>query len=103
MQRRFYLCDDGASDYIWAWISAECGEEEPEPPCSGDGHDWVASVDIEGGLKENPGVWSIGGTRLVIRDHCRHCSLRRERLLAGAQRDHGERDSVTYSQVGEIW
>lgn len=43
-------------------------------------HDWT--TDGEDGCRENPGVWSTGGTGIVIHDHCRHCELRRVRQYA---------------------
>lgn len=70
---------------------AECCGTDP------DDHEWTASVDVEGGLRENPGVWSTGGTSLVIRTHCAHCGLRRREQLTGAQRNPGEHDTVSYS------
>jgi len=48
------------------------------PPCTGTEHEWEATVEQEGGLEENPGVWGHGGG-VVIHDHCRHCGTRRTR------------------------
>jgi hypothetical protein len=57
-------------------------------------HDWTSEG--EGGCAENPGVWSTGGTSLVIRDHCRHCGLERTEHVTGSQRNPGEHDYYTY-------
>jgi hypothetical protein len=43
-----------------------------DPDCD---HEWTA--DGEGGIDENPGVWSGDGTGIVTRRHCRLCGLRR--------------------------
>lgn len=59
-------------------------------------HDWISTQNVEGGLSENPGVYSLGGTSISIRDHCAHCGLRRHRILLGAQRNPGEADTVEY-------
>ncbi len=62
-----------------------------DPDCD---HDWTSEG--EGGCGENPGVWSVGGTTLVIRAHCRRCGLRRVETLIGAQRNPGEHNTVQY-------
>jgi hypothetical protein len=62
---------------------------------SPDDHDWTG--DGEGGCQQNPGVWSLGGTRIVIAEHCTRCRLHRRTVIAGAQRDPGEHDKVEYS------
>lgn len=59
-----------------------------------DDHDWTSEG--EGGLDENPGVWSIGGTAIVVREHCRRCGLHRRVHYAGSQRNPGEA-SETYT------
>jgi len=66
-----------------------------DPDCD---HDWDATVEIEGGCRENPGVWSNGGTAMTIRDHCRTCGLRRTHHSTGSQRNPGEVDTYTYEQ-----
>ena len=57
----------------------------------------------EGGCKENPGVWSIGGTAFSFRSHCRHCGLVRREISVGAQRNPGEHDTVTFELPDEEW
>ena len=59
-------------------------------------HRWIATFDIEGGLKENPGVWATKGTGLVIKDHCQRCGLKRKQVLLGSQRNPGEKDTIEY-------
>ena len=58
-------------------------------------HEWTSEG--EGGCSENPGVWSTGGTSLVISEHCPSCGLRRTRHITGSQRNPGEHDTVEYS------
>ena len=63
------------------------------PECE---HDWTAKG--EGGCKENPGVWSMGGTSISYSTHCQHCGLHRNEITTGSQRNPGEHDTVEYSQ-----
>lgn len=58
-------------------------------------HDWTSEG--EDGCRENPGVWSTGGTGISISSHCRRCGLRRTEHLCGAQRNPGDHDTVEYS------
>ena len=65
------------------------------PPCTvRQRHAWTRVG--EGGCKENPGVWSHGGTTLVFSEHCTHCGLRRIEVRYGNQRNPGQRDTVQY-------
>lgn len=59
-------------------------------------HDWTAEG--EGGLDENPGVWSTGGTSMTFSTHCRKCGLHRTEYHTGSQRNPGEHDTVSYEQ-----
>jgi len=59
-----------------------------------DDHDWTSAG--EGGLDENPGVWSTGGTSMVFKSHCRQCGLHRTESHCGSQRNPGEGDAVSY-------
>jgi len=59
-----------------------------------DDHEWTS--DGEGGLDNNPGVWSTGGTSMVFDSHCRTCGLHRTESSCGSQRNPGEGDSVVY-------
>ncbi len=54
--------------------------DPPEPPCTHNGgHKWAASVEIEGGLTENPGAWGHGGGARIGK-HCARagCAVTRE-------------------------
>jgi uncharacterized protein (TIGR02996 family) len=64
-----------------------------DPDCD---HDWTREG--EGGCHQNPGVWSLGGTKLKIASHCRCCGLHRIEIHCGSQRNPGEHDTVEYSQ-----
>lgn len=59
-----------------------------------DEHDWTSEG--EGGCRENPGVWSTGGTSLRIASHCRTCGLHRTWHIVGSQHNPGECDTVSY-------
>jgi hypothetical protein len=77
----------------------ECGSVERAPRCpSGAGHEWTS--DGEGGCRENPGVWSLGGTTFQFSAHCIHCSVRRIHIDYGSQRNPDECDTVRYEEVG---
>lgn len=64
---------------------------------SPDDHDWESTVEIEGGCRENPGVWSLGGTAMRFAAHCTACGLRRVEHVTGSQRNPGEHDTTEYS------
>lgn len=65
-----------------------------------DDHDWTSEG--EGGCRENPGVWSHGGTRMSFASHCRTCGLRRREMHCGSQRNPGEHDTIAY-EMPERW
>lgn len=106
--------DDGAVVAVYYTVEDEDGEEvmdgsttvEIEPDhdaliaaAGGDAeceHDWTS--DGEGGCRENPGVWSTGGTAMSFAAHCRLCGLHRVTRTVGTQRNPGEHDTVTYRQ-----
>ena len=69
--------------------------ETAEPECSEDEHDWTSEG--EGGCTENPGVWSVGGTAMVFKSHCRCCGLHRTQHVTGSQRNPGECDTTEYT------
>lgn len=112
--------DDGASVDVWWTITDEDGDEidtgsvtvEVEPDhdamiraAGGDtdcDHEWEATYEQEGGCKENPGVWSTGGTTISMSDHCVHCGLLRKRIFRGSQRNPGERDTTTYEMPEKV-
>ena len=67
-----------------------------EPACvDGEGHDWVAT----GGLRENPGVQSLGGTTLVYTRRCALCGCQRQVTAYGRQRNRYQCDSVEYTEA----
>jgi hypothetical protein len=119
--------DEGASVSVWVTETDEDGDEtdrqwvtvEIEPDHSslirqatrndGDGrscgddpqdHDWTSEG--EGGLKENPGVWSTGGTSMRFASHCRTCGLHRTHHHTGSQRNPGEHDTTRY-EFPDTW
>lgn len=60
-------------------------------------HAWTSAG--EGGLDDNPGVWSVGGTAMVFKSHCRKCGLHRTERSTGSQRNPGEHDTVEYDML----
>lgn len=56
--------------------------------CTKSRHKWTSEGC--GGCKENPGVWSIGGTAILCRKRCVHCGLIRSDCHAGSNRNAGE-------------
>lgn len=77
-------------------------EIDSEPKCShADGHAWESPYSIVGGCKENPGVWSLGGTKMSFRECCSHCGLYKVEKHLGSQRNPGEEDSATYEDADE--
>lgn len=67
-----------------------CGEDP-------DDHEWTSEG--EGGMKENPGVWSTGGTSMVFYSHCRVCGLHRTERVTGSQRNPDECNTVEYRML----
>lgn len=59
-------------------------------------HEFISTYEVEGGLRENPGVWSHGGTTMSFRSHCRHCGLQKREVSYGSQRNPGQSDRVEY-------
>lgn len=62
-------------------------------------HDWIATVEIDGGCEQNPGQFSHGGTVYSSSEHCRICGLVRVETTYGSQRNPGEHDTVEYTQL----
>lgn len=86
--------DDEVIEGAEAYGEVEAGPL-PKPPATECGakdhdHDWVSPYPVVGGIKENPGVWSEGGTRFRYLEVCSRCGLYREIHTAGAQRNPGE-------------
>ncbi len=83
-------------------IEVECGED-PEPPECAEGceHDWCSPYEVVGGLKESPGVWSLGGTTIHTSEVCSHCGWFRKHTAYGAQRNPGQCDHVEYDEPSD--
>ena len=81
-------------------IEVECGEDPEEPECSEDEdeHEWESPHDVVGGLKENPGVWSLGGTTMLFKTVCRHCGIFREETHYGSNRNPQQCDTIEYME-----
>jgi len=61
---------------------------------SPDDHKWTREGC--GGCNENPGVWSLGGTRMSYLSRCTECGLRREIIDPGNQRNPDETIKYSY-------
>jgi len=72
----------------------------PEPACShDDGHDWQAPYEIVGGIRENPGVWGIGGAGISSSTVCLRCGMGREERTATQGRDtEYDHEQIIYTQ-----
>ena len=96
------LDDNGKETGVVEWVKVECGEDEPEPECdSDDGHDWQSPLEVVGGIDSNPGVWSAGGTTIVVKECCSRCGAYRKTTSYGAQRNPGQVDTVEYLEADE--
>lgn len=62
-------------------------------------HEWT--TDGEGGSDDNPGAFSLGGTAMAFRSHCRDCGLHRREVHYGTQRNPGQSDVVDYAMLPE--
>jgi len=97
------LNDAGEETGEVEWVEVECGEDPQEPDCTNEeGHDWQAPYLLVGGVKENPGVFSRGGTTLVIKTCCCHCGVYRTENKHGAQRNPGQCDTVEYEDADRL-
>ena len=80
------------------WITVEVGEDPQEPDCvDGETHDWRGV----GGCSQNPGVFSLGGTKLVFYRRCEKCGWDKRTVSVGSQRNPGEVDTVEYHGFDE--
>jgi hypothetical protein len=68
------------------------------PKCERSRHSWQTPYEIVGGARENPGVWSVGGTRMVYREVCVRCGRYRVTLRAP---DGPRREVVSYVPADE--
>jgi len=92
---------DDDMEFPMEWKTIEVGEDPPEPECTEDEHDWERPYEIVGGLKENPGVWSAGGTTMTFHSVCSHCGLHKHETQHGAQRNPGQLDTIEYRRGHE--
>ena len=97
---------DGDEEYVEVEIEPNHEAKIKEAACGSDicgtdpdDHDWTG--DGEGGLKENPGVYSRGGTVMTFDSHCRRCGLHRHERTTGAQRNPGDHDTVEYEMLDD--
>lgn len=93
---------DEDGDEVDSWQdSASVLIEPEEPACPSGAHDWTGEG--EGGLDENPGVWSVGGAAILTSRHCRHCGLVRRTISGDTNAPGaGNRDGTTY-RTAEDW
>lgn len=79
------------------YVEVECGEDPTPPDCDDNKeHDWCSPYEVVGGLKENPGVWSKGGTTFVFKKVCSRCGCVKIETNYGAQRNPSQCDTVEY-------
>lgn len=92
--------EDGERIGDCAGSEIEVGPEPEAPDCTEDQeHDWQ-SPEWLGGCRENPGVWSHGGTAISTTEVCAHCGAYRCTYRAGSQRNPGElAERVTYQDA----
>lgn len=82
-------------------IEVECGEDPEEPECVEDEHEWESPHEVVGGLSENPGVWSLGGTTIRTVEVCKHCGWHKKETNYGAQRNPQQCDTIEYMEPDE--
>jgi hypothetical protein len=94
--------DDAGKAVEIDWVDVTVGEDPEAPECScEDGHEFIADVNVVGGLTENPGVWSQGGTTIVTKTCCKHCGVYQRETSYGSQRNPGQCDTVEYLDADE--
>lgn len=75
------------------------------PACDGDDseeHDWQTPFHLVGGIRENPGVWSGGGTRMSYKYCCAKCGKYKTEHHSGSQRNAGDPvEVVTLDEADE--
>ena len=72
-----------------------------EPFCSNAcDHNWTSTVEIEGGLPDNPGVF-IHGRGVLVRLHCTHCNLTKTVDTNAQRADTGEKglQAISYGKL----
>lgn len=94
--------DDGDYTDEYELVEVEAGPEPEEPECAdGEEHEWESPYKIVGGFKENPGVWSLGGTTMSFRSVCCYCGAHKHETSYGSQRNPGQCDQVTYDEADD--
>lgn len=95
--------EEGNEEDGYLDVNIECNEDALIKAAGGDidcNHKWTAEG--EGGCRENPGVWSLGGTSMSFATHCTECGLHRKEYITGSQKNPGDHDTVSFS-VPESW
>lgn len=77
-------------------IDDYCGDSD-------DDHTWTATVAVDGGCDQNPGVFAMGGTRMAFYRHCAVCWIKRREVHCGPQRNPGEQNSVAYAMPDDFF
>jgi hypothetical protein len=78
--------EDATDDNDSHDCSGEYSDELPECEISEDGeHDWQSPHSIVGGIRENPGVWSNGGTIYSTKEVCACCGKYKSETDKGSQ------------------
>jgi len=78
--------EDATADNDAHDCSGEYSDELPECDASDDGeHDWQSPYSLVGGIKENPGVWSNGGTSMTSKEVCANCGKYKITTNKGSQ------------------
>lgn len=67
------------------------------PTCTKERHVWIRPYESVGGCRENPGVWSLGGTIIRYRSICKHCGCIKTETCYGEQRNPFQKDTIEYS------
>jgi hypothetical protein len=71
--------------------SGKYSDELPECEADENGeHDWQSEYEVVGGCRENPGVWSNGGTSMSYVFCCAKCGCYKHKNDPGFQRNAGE-------------
>ncbi len=78
--------EDATADNDAHDCSGEYSDELPECDASDDGeHDWQSPYSLVGGIRENPGVWSNGGTSMSYKEVCAICGKYKIKTSKGSQ------------------
>jgi len=94
--------EDATDDNDSYDCSGTYSDELPECDASEDGeHDWQSPHSIVGGIRENPGVWSNGGTSYSTKSVCACCGAHKHETCYGSQRNPGQCDQVTCGEADD--